>query len=290
MIGNNKIMDTLLITGINGYLGSELANKLSESYKIIGLEYSRDNLFRIEDKDYPIYSVVNNEIDLLFDEQQIDIIIHAATFYGRNNETLETIAKANTFVPFQLLDKAISNGTRLFVNTDTVLDRFVNTYALTKKQFHDWLFLRKNEIKVINMQLEHFYGPNAATSNFISAMIEKMQNNVESIDLTLGEQERDFIYIDDVISAYEHVLYCSDELIEDYTIFQVANGDLVKIKDLLELIKNKSQSSSILNFGVLPYRENELMKSTTDNLALKNLGWYPKVSIAVGLEIMLDSK
>ena len=76
---------------------------------------------------------------------------------------------------FDLLDKAISNNCKLFINSDTVLDRFVSPYSLTKRHFQEWLFMRKNTIKVINMQLEHFYGPGCSKSNFITSMIDRRE-------------------------------------------------------------------------------------------------------------------
>jgi nucleoside-diphosphate-sugar epimerase len=150
-------MKTILITGINGYLGSHLAKALSADYHIIGLEYTLQNLNRIEGYNFNVYSVEKGLPDELFENHKPDIIIHTATFYGRQNEEIKTIANANLFIPFDLLDKAIQHGCKVFVNTDTVLDRFVSTYALTKRHFQEWLYLRKNEINIINMQLEHFY-------------------------------------------------------------------------------------------------------------------------------------
>ena len=277
-------MKTILITGINGYLGSHLAKFLSVNYNIIGLEYSLENLFRIKDNDFKVYSVENGIPDKLFTEQTIDVIIHTATFYGRENEAVKTIAKANLFIPFDLLDKAIENNCNLFINTDTVLDRFVSTYALTKHQFQEWLYLRRKEIKVINMQLEHFYGPDASTTNFITFMIDQLKNNVTQIDLTLGEQQRNFVYIDDVCSAYQTVIQKTTEITKSYTEFQVATNQLMSIREVMLYLKEITNSTSRLNFGVIPYRENELMKSEIDNAVLLNLGWKPQNSIKIGLK------
>lgn len=277
-------MKTILITGINGYLGSHLAKFLSVNYNIIGLEYSLENLFRIKDNDFKVYSVENGIPDKLFTEQTIDIIIHTATFYGRENEAVKTIANANLFIPFDLLDKAIENNCNLFINTDTVLDRFVSTYALTKHQFQEWLYLRRKEIKVINMQLEHFFGPNASSSNFITVMLEQLKKNVAQIDLTLGEQQRNFVYIDDVCSAYETVIQKTIEITKPYTEFQVATNQLMSIREVMLYLKEITNSTSRLNFGVIPYRENELMKSEIDNAVLLNLGWKPQNSIKIGLK------
>src|ERR1035437_429497 len=128
----NKDIKTILITGINGYLGSLLAKRLSLYYNIIGLEYTLINLTKIEELGLKIYSSEHNISDSIFTEQHIDAIIHTATFYGRNNEDTQKIARSNLFLPFELLDKAIKNGCSVFINTDTVIDRFTNTYALTK--------------------------------------------------------------------------------------------------------------------------------------------------------------
>jgi len=190
----------------------------------------------------------------------------------------------NLYSPFKLLDKAIKYECQLFINTDTILDRFVSTYALTKQQFQEWLYLRRNEIKIINMQLEHFYGPGASPTNFITAMINKLKSNEPQIDLTLGEQERDFVFVDDVVNAYMTVIRKQNLLNEPYTSYQVCSKHLISIKEMMILLKDITHSISILNFGAIPYRENELMHSETDNIGLIKLGWKPRYTIQEGLQ------
>ena len=280
-------MSTILITGINGFLGSSLAKALKKKYNIIGFEYSIENLYRLKMENFKVYPVKNGIPEEVFKEQQIDIIIHAATLYGKN-EDLGQIAHANLFLPFILLDTAIRNNCSLFINTDTVLDRYTNSYALTKYQFRDWCFMRKNEIKVTNMQLEHFYGPGASQNNFITAMINRLKHNEAIIDLTLGEQQRDFIYIDDVVSAYLKVMGNQEELKDDYTSFQVCSGELISIKKLMLTLKEITQSKSLLDFGSIPYRQNEMMKSDSDNSSLIKLGWSPKYSITMGINTTVN--
>lgn len=277
-------MKTILITGINGYLGSHLAKALSVEYNIIGLEYSIENLFRIVGCNYKVYSAKDGIPDAVFTEQTIDIVLHTATFYGKNNEDYLQMFNTNLHSPLNLLDMAIKHNCQLFVNTDTVLDRFVSTYALTKRQFQEWLYLRKNEIKVINMQLEHFYGPGASPTNFLTFMINKLKNNEPQIDLTLGKQQRDFVYIEDVVNAYLTVIKKQDQLADSYSSYQVCTNQLISIKDLMNLMKSLTNSNSMLNFGAVPYRENELMHSETDNSALINLGWKPQYTIKQGLQ------
>jgi CDP-paratose synthetase len=276
-------MKTILITGINGFLGSHLAKRLCLNYNIIGLEYSLQNLFRLENIDFKIYDTKTDNWLNLFEENKIDIVIHTATFYGRNNEDIKQIAETNFMMPFRLLDIAIKNKVSLFINTDTVLERFVSTYALTKRQFQEWLYIRRLEIKVINMKAEHFYGLGASPSNFITSMLEKLKNNVTQIDLTLGEQQRNFINIDDVCSAYEIVIQQSGKIAKSYTDFNVGTNQLISIKELMLYLKEITGSKSKLNFGAIPYRENEMMSSKTDNSKLVKLGWKPRFNLKNGL-------
>ncbi|HEY5535101.1 MAG TPA: NAD(P)-dependent oxidoreductase [Ignavibacteria bacterium] len=283
-------MKTLLITGINGFLGSHLAKRFSKSYRIIGTEFSKENLFRIKDFSFTVYLSDRKSIKRIFTENSIDIIIHTATFYGKSNEEISQIAETNLFTPFEILDLAIKNNVGLFINTDTSLHRYTSIYALTKKQFNDWLYYRSKEIKSINIQLEHFYGLGCSNSNFITSMIEKLMNNEPVIDLTKGEQKRNFNYYEDILDAYELIFNSKDILQNNFNHIEVGSGELITIKELMILLKDLTGSSSILNFGAIPYREHELMESKLDNKSILRLGWVPKVSIKEGIIKIITEK
>ncbi|MBT3933220.1 MAG: NAD(P)-dependent oxidoreductase [Bacteroidetes bacterium] len=279
---------TILITGINGFLGSHLAKRFSSSFKIIGLEYSLDNLFRLGDRSFKVYATANNNLEEVFEKNFIDIIIHTATYYGGKANNIPKIAETNFIVPFYLLDLAIKKNVPIFINTDTVLDRYVNPYALTKKQFLEWLYFRRNEIKVINLQLEQFYGKESSPNNFIKVMISKLKNNEPVINLTQGDQKRNFVHIYDIVSAFQTILN-NYPLDVNYSEFQVTTGNPISIKELMLLLKDMIGSSSELNFGAIPYRNNELMISKSDNTDLLKLGWEPKYNLIDGLMETLEN-
>ena len=283
-------MKNILITGINGYLGSNLANRFSNRYNIIGLEYTLENLFRIKDKQYKLYSSKEGIDDNLFKENKIDIIIHTATFYGRNSESDNEMIYSNLFLPQLLLQKAVISKCPIFINTDTILDRYTSSYSLTKKQFNDWLkFYSESEtIKVVNLKLEHFYGPGASNSNFISLMINKMLANETPIELTKGEQNRDFLYISDLLKVYDLILEKISEF-NDYHEFNIGSGVNTNLKYILKYIKKTTLSKSVLEFGALPYRKGELMSSNNDISKIEKLGWSPKISIEEGINNVIKS-
>ena len=277
-------MKTILITGINGYLGSNLAKRYSNKYNIIGLEYDCTDLFRLKEYHFEVFASKDGIPEELFENYKIDIIIHTANFYGKNNESDSEMFYSNTYLPQLLLEKAIKNECELFINTDTVLDRFTSSYSLTKKQFSDWLdyYSKNTSMRVVNLKLEHFFGPGTANTNFITLMIQKMLNNDSVIALTKCEQNRDFLYIDDLLRVYDLMLKSYNNF-ESYENFYVGTGKDSNLKKILEFIKRETSSISKLDYGIIPYRNNELMESKNDISKLKNLGWLSKISILEGL-------
>lgn len=277
-------MKTILITGINGYLGSQLAKRYANEYTIVGLEYDTNNLFRLKGDNFEVFASKDGIPSELFEKHKIDGIIHTATFYGRNNESNGQMTYANMYLPQLLLEKAIVIGCSFFINTDTVLDRFTSSYALTKKQFKDWLQFYANDkkIKVVNLQLEHFYGPGTANTNFITLMVQKMLRNESPIPLTNAEQNRDFLFVDDLLRVYDFMLQNQSEF-KYFEEFNVGAGKNENLREILEFIKSNTQSSSILDYGAVPYRNNELMESNNDISRLKELGWDAMTNIQDGL-------
>jgi len=275
----------ILITGINGFLGSNLAKSFYTNYNIIGIEKKKDNISRISqfvDKE-KVYE--NNAADLkyIFTHYPIEIIIHTATSFGKNGESVTTIANSNYFFPLTLLEYSINNKVKIFINTDTVVNKFVNEYSLFKRHFYDCLFYYQQRIKVINVKLEHFYGEGASEANFIKFILKKLLNNENEIYLTKGEQKRDFLYISDVVEAFKLIIENADFKQSKLDDYHVCTGIKISIKELVELLKILTESRSNLKFGAIPYRNYELMDTEEDNEAVRNLGWVPKINLEEGL-------
>ncbi len=74
------------------------------------------------------------------------------------------------------------------------------------------------------MKIFHMYGPGDSPNKFIPWLIAQLKNNVPKIDLTAGEQTRDFIYIDDVCTAFKTVCDKMDDIPERFASFEVGTG------------------------------------------------------------------
>jgi nucleoside-diphosphate-sugar epimerase len=252
---------TILLTGATGFLGSRLLEELlRQGFRVVVLKRSSSYTYRIDHlvDQYKSYDVDREKLSLAFEEQHIDCVVHTACHYGRNGGGVNEIVDSNLIFGLKLLEAAIEYNAERFINTDSFLGREVNTYSLSKKQLVDWLLHRSDKINVVNLKLEHMYGPNDDSNKFLVWLASQLKQNVPDIKLTSGKQKRDFIYIDDVVSAFLHV----KEVVESL------NGNV----------------DTYLDFGAIPYRQGEQMVFKVDNEPLRLLGWYPKTSLMQGLE------
>jgi len=285
---------TVLLTGATGFLGSYLLKALvNNNHEVIALKRTTSNTYRIDEYlDKVIsYDVDTIELTELFKKHSIDIVINTVTNYGRKDTKISSIIDTNLFFGLKLLEESVVSHVKAFINTDTLLERNINAYALSKAQLVDWMkFLSNSDTKMINMKIEHMYGLKDDDNKFIYWLINQLQQNVEKVDLTSGVQKRDFIYIGDIVSAYETIIdnICS---LSNFEEFELGTGKSIEVKAVIEKIcseLSKTQEvSTVLNFSAISYRANENMNMQANTTKLNNLGWKPKVSLEDGIKKIL---
>jgi nucleoside-diphosphate-sugar epimerase len=288
----------LLLTGATGFLGSNLAKFLLDNgHSVVVLKRSFSNVSRITDiaSKLKFYDIDCCQIENVFKEQHIDVVIHTATCYGRNNEPFSLIVDTNIIFTLKLLECAINFNTDTFFNTDTILNKYLDLYTLSKKQTVEWLkkLASASKIKIVNMRLEYLFGT-GDNVKFIPWLLSQLKQNVSEIKLTKGEQERDFIYVDDVVQAYNVVLNNVDKL-EKWTEFDVGTGNPIPLKNFVLEVDRQYKQKYPLNktkllFGAIDYRENEIMKITIDVSPLKKLGWTAHYNFSSAIEKLLQEE
>lgn len=281
---------TILVTGGTGFLGSHVVHNLVTSgHRVLVLKRPSSNLDRLSPilHALSVYDLEEVDLSVPFKEYgKVDAVIHTATCYGRNGETEVELSRTNTSFPLHLLEVATSYNTNTFINTDTVLHKYLNAYALSKNHFVEWgkLFANRNRIRFVNIRLEHMYGPYDEVTKFTTRVMKDCLANVPEIKLTPGDQMRDFVYIDDVIAGYKVLLEKTESQRGMFQEYDLGSGKPVSIRLFVETVHKLSGSSTHLNFGALPYRNGEIMYSAANTEKLESLGWRCQTSLVDGIQ------
>ena len=100
-------METILLTGATGFLGSHLLKALiKKGYQVVILKRSTSNMWRLKgyENAFKSYDIDKIPLRKAFEENKIDIIIHTACVYGRRGESLTEILQTNLMLGVELLE------------------------------------------------------------------------------------------------------------------------------------------------------------------------------------------
>jgi nucleoside-diphosphate-sugar epimerase len=267
--------------------------------QIIVIKRKTSNIARIKRfLEYPTLQLFDNtseDLFRLFNQYPVDTIIHTATEYGRGDTPIYKILDANLLLPLQLAEMGMQSGLKCFINTDSFFNKSGNSYSnllnysVSKKSLVNWLEKLSTNLKIVNVILEHMYGPGDNPAKFVEHVIRKVGiEQVPYIALTYGHQRRDFIFLDDIVDAF--LILVDYGRTEDFRFesFQVGSGFSTQVRDFVDQVKLISGSKTTLGFGDIPYRVDEIMSSQADITRLRRLGWKPVVTSSDGISRILN--
>lgn len=267
----------ILVLGGNGYLGSKIINELLSNDDVFCTVRKGEGLnLLVKKENTHIISDDVDEIKSTIEKNDIDVLINTVCCYERQGIPLSSVVNANLMFPLSIIMFALEHGVKKIITIDTSLPKNVNLYSLTKKAVADigeYYTKKNNDLVFYNVLLENFYGKDEPKNRFLHIMVQNLKDN-KPLDLTAGTQRRDFIYVDDVLAAFKILINNNDYGFHNVPI---GTGEGPTIRNVIEYLKEITNSNSQLNFGAVPSRENE-PDCIADLSYLKQLGFeinYP---------------
>ena len=130
------------------------------------------------------------------------------------------------------------------------------------------------------------YGPRQEADSDYASVIPKFLNKIISEEPIYvygdGNQTRDFIYVDDVVSANMLGLELSS-----YNLFTVGTGIEYSVNQLVDKIKKTTEKKIKVLRQPLP--KGDALRSCADNTKLIEIGWESSVRIDDGLQLTWQS-
>lgn len=299
-------MKRILITGIAGFIGSNLAHRLvNEGYPVVGI----DNLSAGLGESVPLQAefcqadVRSSKIYPLFTD--VDCVFHLAakTCLPECHANPVETSDVNVTGTANVLEAARRSGVRKFVYADTGAEyegvsklpsrvetvQPLSIYAISKR---GGALLCEGYRKLFGMKLTtlryfNVYGPGQdwrrSTPPVMSTFILQLLNNQPPTLWGTGMQRRDFIYIDDLNDFHMQAL--EDER-TDNRVFNVGSGVNYSIREILSYVAELLQlSAHPVHVSDLPLSPPETLADISDGLAL---GWRPRTEILDGIRKSIE--
>jgi nucleoside-diphosphate-sugar epimerase len=121
--------------------------------------------------------------------------------------------------------------------------------------------------------------------NALQYMIEEIKNGRDVDMYDGGKIFRDYIHVDDVVQAI-NLIIDNGEL---NTIYNVGNGKEIYLKDALSYVKNKTNSTSMLNSieSAKFHQKVQTKNMVLDISKIRSLGYKPKFDIYQALDTLI---
>lgn len=263
----------ILITGYRGYIGSHIYKTINKSNNYVkGID--------LKDGDDILYCLPNEEFDY---------VLHLAAFpkvqYSIDNPSYTL--KQNVFVTSKLLEWSARHNVKRFIFSSSAAvnnGKPESPYGLQKyisemecKMYSDIYDLDTVCLRYYNVYSED-QSYQGSYSTVISSWMEMLRQGKPLTIYGDGNQTRDFIHVDDIVSANLFSIEYSDNF--EGKSYDVGSGKSISLNYIKDCI-NEYHKVKWVN---KTQKKGEIKHSYLNSKEFINLGWSPTVNIEQGLK------
>lgn len=292
-----------IVTGANGFLGSQLIKKLVENnIEVLAIDLSFEES-RLPNS--PLVSTIEfsleNAIDLVdtIEKGRYDLFYHFAWIgvNGAKKGSLD-VQLRNIRISLECAKLAKEIGVKKFLSAGTIAENNIESlahiqmvspsmfYGVSKHAARLLLctFCKSVGLDFVWMQFSNVYGANNNTGNLVSYAFAKLGNNEEAL-FGPANQPYDFVYIDDLLTAV--FLLGIKETPQDF--YFIGSGEPMILSEYLTIIGCAFDKMHLVKIGAksddgIRYE----FKMFDISRTIKDIGNYVKSSFATNIKRMIS--
>ena len=292
----------ILIIGGTGFLGYHLAKKcLLKKWDVTSISTNIPQKKRFLPKvKYLILDITKKKLILKKIKSNYDFVVNFGG-YVNHNEKLKTY-KSHYIGCKNLADIFKDSKIKLFIqigssveygnlkspqkeDSKTNVNKLKSTYGKAKLMATNYLLKlnKKHNFPCTILRLYLVYGPYQDKNRLIPHTLNECLND-NLFDCSAGKQYRDFLFVDDLMTAIFKCFYNKQSIGE---IMNVGTGKPHNIKKVILFIRNNIKLGNPV-FGKIPLRKDEISKLYPDISKVKKiLNWDPRTSFQKGIKTLI---
>lgn len=314
-------MNTFLVAGGAGFIGSHLCEKLLTKGKVICIDNfitsdkkNLEELLRNKDFQFIEKDLIEPLDDIEDKLADVGSIFHLASPASPNRKSprsyinfpIETLL-VNSEGTHNLLELARKNKARfLFASTSEIYgdpevspqseDYFGNVNPVGIRSVYDEAkrfgeastkaYFRKYDVDTRIVRIFNTYGPKMQKDDgrVVSNFINQALHGEDITIYGKGDQTRSFSYVDDTVKGIILLMESEEARGE---VVNIGNDDERKISEIARIIKEMVSSQSNIIFEEIA-EDDPKVRQPDISKAKRILGWEPEVSLEEGLERTIE--
>jgi nucleoside-diphosphate-sugar epimerase len=229
----------ILLTGSDGFIGSHLFYQLKEEHDVIGFDIKNG------------HDILNSELP-----KDIDLVIHLAGLSGvKDSLNRPTDYWKTNVIGTQRLFEHYENTRIIYASSSTAHEPWKNPYAMSKYSMEQ-LFHTNS----LGLRFTTAYGPGARKDMLIPQILKGRVNYINV------NHSRDFIHVNDLISAIETVMK-----IDLRGVIDIGTGESNKLVDIVDYFK--------IDYDKKMGDETERLDNKADISIMEEYNWSAKIDL-----------
>jgi UDP-glucose 4-epimerase len=298
--------ERVLVTGSSGFIGSHLTRRLiAEGAEVHALTSAVSSVYPtrlLEVRDqitlHEASLADRGALNIVATDVRPSYVFHlgAYTHVGKSWQRVDECIQVNIQGTINLLMALEPVGFTRFVNTGTseiygdidapfredAAVHPISPYSVSKHAAEEYcrLFAAARSWPVVRVRPFNAYGPMQSPDRVIPEIITRALKR-QPLRMTLGEQTREFNFVDDLTDGLVRVAVTPGI---DGDLFNLGCGREISMRDLAIMILSLMGNPIEPEYGALPERPIEIRRMHADtSKSEQRLGWRAKTSLEDGL-------